>query len=196
MTAVILEEKRHRILDYETALANRLARKVLEKPTPPIWMILIPIFFVFFAAKLHEYSRGLQSFADHYLVSRRRALDAACEAVLRDCEPDIDGLLARSEAIPETARPLYLEWITLLTSHYRHLLVADGSNVAEMTRGHYRSKTNFLLFTNQLNRAESCFNNALLPSIEGDQQDIHFIAERLQRGTEELRRQEAEILFS
>lgn len=196
MTVLSLAERSRIILDYEESMARRLASMVLEKPKPPIWMILIPVFFVFYASKLQEYKKGLQSFADHYLVSRKRALEVACEAIEQKTEPAIDQLIARADTIPEAAIPLYRDWITLLIDHYRNLLATGAGNVSAMAQDHYRSKTNFLLFSRQLGKAEDAFNAALLPVVEGESEDIDFIARRLQSSLKELHQKEVESLFA
>lgn len=191
-----MEEKKRQILEYEEALAGQLARRVLEKPVPPIWMILIPVFFVFYAWKMKEYKNGLKSFADHYLVSRHRALETACEALENNAPPEVDRLMAKAESIPPEARPFYRGWISLLINHYHNLLIAKGHSVEEMIRAHYRNKSSYLLFNNRLNSAEDAFNKALLPKIEGDQEDIHFIADRMQKSLTALRREEVDTIFS
>lgn len=196
MNRLSLEEKKQHILEYEESMAHRLARRVLEKPAPPIWMILMPIFFVFHAQKIKEYAKGLKDFTEHYLVSRRRALDTAYTAIKNGAVPEIESLMKYAETIPVEARPLYRDWISLLIDHYCNLLAAPGNSVQEMTRAHYKNKSSYLIFNNQLNSKETIFNAALLPKIEGDQQDILFIAERLQRGAEDIRRKESEKTFS
>lgn len=196
MTTLSLEEKKQQILEYEESLAHTLARQVVDKPEPPIWMILIPIFFVFHASKIKDYSKGLKDFAEHYLVSRRRALDTAYEAVLHNADPAIETLMEQADAIPVEARPLYQQWITIMIDHYRNVLVAPGTSVQDRIRSHYRNKSSYLLFNNQLNTAENAFNKALLPKIDGDQQDILYIADKLQQSGVDLRRKEVENIYS
>jgi len=190
-----MEVKKRTILAYEEAMVDRLAREVLEKPVPPIWMILIPVFFVFYAWKLKEYSNGLKTFADQYLVSRRRALETACEAVENNSVPDVGQLVAKAEALPPEVLPLYRDWISMLIDHYRNLLNAQGETVEEMIRSHYRTKSNYLIVANRLSSAEKRFNSALVPKVEGDQEDVHFIADRMQRSLTALSREEVEKIF-
>lgn len=190
------DDKTRTIREYEEAMANRLARLVMEKPTPPIWMILIPVFFVFFAWKLNDYKKGLKNFATNYLVARERAMDLASEAVAQDTPPAVDRLMAQAETLPEKARPLYREWLALQSEHYRNLLLASGATVPEQVRCHYRNKASYLVVSNRLIMAENAFNNALLPEVEGDNEDVLFIAERIERYNLELHRQEVDKIFS
>ena len=42
------EEKAKMILDHEEWFAESLAIKIVEKPTLSVWMILIPIVFIYY----------------------------------------------------------------------------------------------------------------------------------------------------
>ncbi len=196
MTEDPLEKRKRQILKHEESMAHQLARRVIDKPAPSVWMILIPIFFVFHAWKIKEYATGLKDFVEHYLLSRRRALDSAYEAVEHNHEPDIEHLLKTDTAIPAGARTCYRAWLTLLVDHFRNLLTAGGNSVSELIRNHYRNKATYLLFNNQLNTAENDYNKALLPKIEGDQQDIRYVLDKMERAIADLHRQEAEEIFS
>jgi hypothetical protein len=196
MTTLSLEEKQQYIWDSEQELARQLALQVLDKPTPPIWMIFIPIFFVFYAWKLKQYTSGLKSFADHYLVSRRRALEASIEAQQRNKTVDIEALLGKADSLPDQVKPLYRQWMILLTGHYAALLTARGSNHAALVRSGYHSKSNYLLFCNRLSQAEHAFNLALLPQIEGQSEDLRAITEKMEAESRALRRQESDLIFA
>lgn len=196
MSELSIEDKRKKILEYEESIARQLARRVIDKPIPPVWMILVPVFFVFHAWKIKEYSNGLKDFAEHYLITRRRALDSAYETELSGEPPDIEQLVKDTQAISAGARPSYQHWVSLLIDHYRNLLRARGNSVPDLIRSHYLNKHNYLLFNNQLNQAENSFNTALLPKIEGDQQDIRYVLDKMEQGITELHHREVEEVFS
>ncbi len=195
MSKLSIEEKKNKIVEYEEHMARQLARLVIDKPVPPIWMILIPVFFVFYAWKMKEYSNGLKDFADHYLVSRLRALDTAYETELSGKQPDVDHLVEDTHGIPANARPLYHHWISLLIDHYRNLLRARGNCVQGLIKAHYRDKLSYMLFNNQLNKAENAFNISLLPKIEGEQQDVRYALDKMEQGITDLHRKEVEEAF-
>jgi len=195
MTRNALEIIKSQILENEAAMAAQLARKVIDKPVPPIWMILVPIFFVFHAAKIKQYSRGLKEFAKHYLLSKQRALDTACEAQLQGKSPEIDSLMEKLDAIPPRAKPLYREWMTLLVDHYCSLLTAAGNSHHERIRSHYQSRSSYALFIDQLNRVEFAYNSALLPGIEGDNSDLRDVLDKMKKGQKELRQKEIKEIF-
>ncbi|MEE4242516.1 MAG: NF038143 family protein [Desulfopila sp.] len=196
MTSLSLEEKKILILNNEETMAGQLAVRVLDKPQPPIWMILIPIFFVFFAAKMKQYSKGLKEFSKNYMISRVWALDAAHTAVANDKEIEIEKMLQQAEGIPENAMPLYRDWLNMVAEHYYTLLAAHGTNHSALVRAGYRNKSSYLLFCDRLSKAENALNQALLPDIEGELEDVNLIIEKMAKNSSELRRIEVEKIFS
>ena len=193
---ISLDEKRTLIFEYEKNRARELARRVIDKPVPPVWMILIPVFFVFYAWKIKEYSSGLKDFADHYLISRNKALDMAYEAEESGRPQEIDDQVESDHPIPARALPNYRQWIHLLVVHYRNLLTARGDSVQGLIRACYRNRSTYLVVNNQLNSAESSFNKALMPKIEGDQQDIRYIVDKMEQSIAALYREEVDSIFS
>lgn len=196
MLNIAMEDKKKLILDHEEYMARQLARRVIEKPAPSVWMIFIPIFFVFYVSKIKQYSSGLKNFAENYLITRRRALDTAFEAEQSGVLPEIDQLVAKIDSIPADVRPLYRDWMSLLVDHYRGLLAAPGNSLQDLQRARFRNKSNYLLFCNQLNKTENAFNMAILPGLEGDQQDLRYILDRIDQGITDLRRTEVEEIFT
>lgn len=191
-----VDQKRQQILDHESKLANQLALQVLEKPKPPIWMIFVPIFFVFFVQKMNQYKSGLTEFVDNYLRSRRHALEAALEAEETGKPANVAELVEKAGNIPEQAKPLFASWMKILIDHYRLLLTSQGSNHATLVRAGYQNKTNYLLFCNCLNKAENAYNMALLPEMDGDNQDLSHIIKKIDICVTNLRRQDADTIFS
>ena len=189
-------QKKQLILDHEKKMASKLAIGVLDKPKPPLWMIFVPVFFVFFAQKMTQYKSGLEDFVDNYLKPRRLALDAAMEALESGTSVDTALLLEKAGAIPEHALPLFADWMDVLTDHYRTLLEAHGGSPEALIRAGYRSKTDYLLQCNVLNRAENAFSLSLIPKIEGDSQDIQSVVAKMHAQMTELRRQEADTIYS
>ena len=190
-----LARKKQVILDHERALAGKLALGVLDKPKPPLWMIFVPIFFVFFAQKMRQYSSGMEDFVENYLKPRRLALDAALEAIGTGTPADPARQPERAGAIPEHSRALFTEWMNVLADHYQTLLEARGDTPEALIRSGYRTKTDFLLQCNVLGKAEHAFSQSLMSNIEGDRQDIQNVVEKMRAHTAELRRNEADTAF-
>lgn len=191
-----LDDKKTLILEYEKSRAHELARRVIDKPVPSVWMILIPVFFVFYGWKIREYSKGLKNFSAHYLISRERALDIAFEAEQNGRRRELDDLVDDVHPIAAEARPSYLSWMSILVEHYRRLLAARGDSVPALIRTCYRNKSTYEILNKELNAAESAFNQALLPNVEGDQQDIRYVAEKMEKSIAALYREEVGDVFS
>jgi hypothetical protein len=84
----------------------------------------------------------------------------------------------------------------LLVDHYSLLLASKGNTHAALVRGGYQSKTNYLLFCNCLNKAENAYSTALLPDMDGDSQDLRHVIEKIDMCVANLRREEADKIFS
>jgi len=57
-----MQEKYSSILENEKDLTSYVAGRVIEKPQPALWMIVIPVFFVFFFFQFKRYKDGLKNF--------------------------------------------------------------------------------------------------------------------------------------
>lgn len=189
-------DKRDRLLEYERQQARRLAGKVIDKPRPPVWMILIPVFFVFFAWKMREYKNGLRNFATHWMITRERCLDAAYDAVVAGKDPEVEKVVAAAKEIPPKVLPHYREWITILTHHYCLLLAADGGTVRELVRNRFRSKSTYLLTIKQINTIEHTYHKALLPTMPGEGEDLSATVAKIRECVTEQQREQVEEIFS
>jgi hypothetical protein len=189
-------DKQSLIMDHERKMAGDLALCVLEKPKPPLWMIFVPVFFVFFAQKMKQYSSAREDFVDNYLKPRRLALEAARSARETGTPLDVDALLEKAGNVPGNARALFVEWMRALAEHYGTLLDARGTTAQALIRSGYRTKTDYLLQCNVLNKAENAFSQSLVGNIEGDGQDIAGVVSRMNACVIDLRRREADAIFS
>jgi hypothetical protein len=188
------ETKRLLILDHETWFAQTLASRVLARPKLSVWMVLIPIIFVYYFYQFQKVMEGRKQFTDHYLKSRVRALDAAVEALETGERPDAEALASLSD-VPEEVRPLQTEFLSILVEHYTGLLRAEGGDFVSLIRSSYRNRTNYLLLLNRLTRAEGKVNEALRPRLEKTQADVENVIRTVEEGSESIRRELAETIF-
>ena len=135
-------------------------------------------------------------------LDEERALDAALKAVEGGGEPDC-GRLAQAAKLPESAMGVYVKFMEILVCHFQELLSRDGDAYQDLLAQTYESKTNFLLFCNQLNSAERELNQALTPTLENNpeaddsgQAGYGEAVSKIEEYTELLRREEAERLFA
>lgn len=190
-----MKDKKNQIVAHEESIARQLVGQVIDRPVPSVWMIFIPIFFVFYIWKIKQYAKGVKDFVENYLLSRRQALDAAFEAEQNAIPPDIDQLVKKAGGIPAAPQPLYRDWMALLVDHYCGLLSAHGNSYQDLNRAYYQDKSRYLQFCNQLNTAERAFSKTLLPAIDGDQQDLRYVLDKIDQGVADLRRKEGEEIF-
>ncbi len=185
------------ILDNETAFAYELSALVLEKPKMNVWMILIPIIIVFHMYRHKRYVDGRQAFAENYLITRKRALEAAYSACQSGERTDMQQFVATSDT-PLQTREEYYNWVELLIEHYQMLITALGQDYESLVRDTYKTKMNYLLFLNRLNQAEQRFNGTLKPHIN-TKENMHVIEQtiaKIEHHSEILRRQGSDKIFS
>ena len=196
MNTSLLQQKKETVLGYERDLGTRLACKIFDKPKPPLWMIFVPVFFLFFMQKMKEYKTGLQDFVENHLIARQRALDMAIEVMERGTQLDPSDLKSLGTRVPEHARTEYMRWMELMIEHFLQLLEAKGQSCQDLVKNSYQNKTNFLLFCHNLNTAEKAYNQALLPGLEGETEDLRTVINKIGQHLEILRREDADKFFS
>ena len=189
-----MKEKSALILEEEKKFAVTLASQVINKPQLSLWMILIPIFFVFYFNNLSKYKNGCKIFAENYIIDKKRALNEAGEVVNKGKEPDIRALAELSN-MNSKAREKQANFLAVLVEHYTILLKSEGEDFVSLIRAAYGNLTNYLLFLNRLNQAEREVNKSLKPNIEGPNEEINDIVSSMEGQSEKLRRETAESIF-
>jgi hypothetical protein len=186
--------KRDLILAEERRFAAMVSAKVIEKPRLAVWMILIPVFFVFYFWQLSRYSDGRKTFSAKFMITRQRTLDEVLRSIDHGIDTDIAAVVQVAD-IPDEIRKDYRRWVTLLADHYRDLIQAHGKSYAALVRSVYKSRTNYLLFLNRLNQVEREFDAALKPHIEHTADNVNGIIKLMEESTSAIRRQIAEEIF-
>ena len=190
-----VDQKHQIILEHEKRFADHLALKVLEKPKLSVWMILIPIIFVHYFHRIQKFNSGRSAFAENYMIVRKRALDEALEVIQTERTPDIEGL-AKLSNLPESVNGPHLKMLDLLVSHYTDLMRSDGDTMESLVRSLYKTRTNYLLFVNQLNQTERTLNSVLKPRLAGSVEGVDEIISAMEIHSEKFRRQSCRDSFS
>ena len=189
-----IENKHLLILENEMIFADTLAVRVLDKPKLSVWMILIPIIFVHYFYRIQKFTSGRRSFAENYMIGRKRALNEALAIVQTGKRADIDALVNLS-TMPLEVRELNAKLLALLVSHYADLMGSVGDNFDALIRSAYKNRTNYLLFINQLNQNEKALNTALKPHLSNHFNEINDIIHTIEIHSEKMRRNHAESVF-
>jgi hypothetical protein len=192
-----VDEKYEIIRQHDERFAFELAKQIMDKPKASVWIIFLPLLFVFHVQRLQKYKESIQGFVKHYLHTKMLALDAALkenrgeETMEEDREAE-SGVQAhdKSQAIREKQ---YRE-LDLLKEHYLRLLENPGKSYPELLRNAYGTSGEYRLFLNRLIKSEEEVNRAVLDvnQPDGEAQDV---VERMQRHSEELREMEIAKIF-
>lgn len=191
----ILENRKQLILEHETKLAKLIAREIINKPELSLWMILIPVVFVYYFYGLNKYKKGLRDFVTHFMFSRRLVLDLAVEKVASGTQPDFEEL-ARREKVPDSALEQHRKWVRVLCEFYRGLLESEGDSYAELAKARYGEKGSYLLILNSLNDAEKKFYKALRKHLKETVNDAGDVIRKMEKSLDTLRRNEVDFVFS
>jgi len=189
-----LEKKRDLVFEYEENFAFRLASKVVDRPQLSVWMILIPIVFVFYFQKLKQFTEGRKQFVEKFMEERNMALDAAVRAAEPGQKPDIRNM-AEKTGLPKDATAPFDKWMELLVEHYTDLLKARGDKFSDLVRHAYRNRSNYLIFLNRLNQSEKDLNAALARHLEKITDNVTEAVSAIEEESEMMRRESAQIIF-
>ncbi|BBO69034.1 hypothetical protein DSCA_29640 [Desulfosarcina alkanivorans] len=189
-----LTRKRDLILAVEKQFAARVSARVIDKPRLDVWMILIPVFFIFYFWQLRRYAKGRRTFAEKFLITRQRALDEALRAAESGKGPNVANVVQAAD-IPDEIRKVYRRWVALLVDHYHDLIRAHGSSYPTLVRTTYKSRSNYLLFLNRLNQVEREFDAALKPHLDTPADNASGIIKQMEESTAGIRRELAEEIF-
>ena len=190
-----LDLNRDLILAHERRFAGHVAGEVVDKPVLALWMILIPVFFVFYFYQLKRYKSGLKDFSENFLITRKRTLDAVWEAATSETSADLERVVELSD-IPSEAQAQYRVWVELLADHYLLLIKASGSNYGELVKAAFKKKSYYLKRLENLNQVEADLNTAIAPLLPGDEESINQVVEAMGKSVREIRRSEAAQIFS
>lgn len=190
-----IEAKKDLILDYEQRFANELGLAIISKPKMRVWMVLIPMYFVFHIYRHKKYMAGRQVFAANFMVSRRGIADETMEALRQNRPVNLDALSAKAKLPSKEAQRNYREWLTVLMAHYRDLLTAQAGDFDALVKLAYRNRSNYLLTLDQLSEAEKKFNTTLRPHIKNETENIDDFIAGIEHHSTRLWRAHAQTVF-
>jgi hypothetical protein len=188
-------EKMNLILKEEERFASALALEVVENPKLRMWMVLIPLSFLYFTYRNKRVAKSRKAFVNSYLFSRKRALEESLDQLKHGRTPEMDKILNES-SLPEGAKGAFRELFSLLMEHYSNLLRSDGSDAATLVRAAYENRTHYLLFLARLNQAEKSLHRALKEHLGTAAETVEDVAKKMETAAERLRTEAAERLFA
>ena len=190
-----LSAKKDLILDYEQRFADELGLAVFPKPKVSVWMVLIPMYFVFHIYRHKKYVEGRRVFAANFMISRRGVADETMEALRQNRPVNLDALSAKAKLPSKEARHAYHEWLTVLMTHYRNLLTVQADDFVALVKLAYHNRSNYLLTLDQLSETEKKLNVAMRPHIKKEIDDIDDVIAGIERCITRIRRAHAQTVF-
>jgi hypothetical protein len=190
-----LETKKSAIIEHERKSAHLLAEEVICKPELSVWMILIPVVFIYYFWRLQKFSQSRREFVDQWMRQRSACIDEACRIAAGRKATPVRQMIPENQ-LPAAAVKPYTRWVECLTQHFTDLMKSEGDSLPELVKKSYRNRGNYLLFLNQLNEHEKALNEALLPGLKKETPGAEEVARQIEKGCRRLRRQEAEFFFN
>jgi hypothetical protein len=170
-----LDRKKDLILERERFFANAVGSAVFEKPSVSLWMILVPILLMHFIYRMQKYKNGRLKFDEEFMVTRRRAMDVAFDAVETGTRPNIDAVVRDFNLRAALEKP-YAAWMRILVEYYMDLLRSNGDSFDALVRSAFRNRGDFLVTLNRLNTVEKDFYEVLKPQIASTEGAADIIA--------------------
>lgn len=189
-----IETNRELILGHERKLANLIAREVIDKPQLSLWMIVIPIVFVYYFYGLNRYKSERREFVKHFLYSKELILDQAVDFLENGKKPDFEEL-ARMEHVPENALEAHKNWTKALFDHYLAMLESKGDSYTDLVKARYKNKGSYLLIVNQITSTEKQLYKALRKNLEKTDNSSRDVISKMAKSLEHLRRDEVNYMF-
>jgi hypothetical protein len=198
MATTPVQTKYDLIRQQEELLAYALAKAVIEKPKASLWIIFLPIFFVFHAQRMQKYKKSVHAFARQFLHTKLLALDAARDEAATGRPPEgYPGDAAPPGKENEgnaRIRRNQLREIALLREHYLLLLQSEGETYPELLRGAYGTGGKYRFFLNRLFAAEAAVNAAVLDAHHSTPESREVVT-RMVAVTERLREKTMAEIF-
>jgi hypothetical protein len=194
-----LEARQAMIWQQERILAYDLAKVLIHKPGVTVWMIMLPLLFLFFMQDLKNYKAAMQKFTEGFLKNKQIALDLALNGVREgaalDSAPAQSAAGFRSDPADQNEiHEKQRQEIACLMDHYRRLLTAKGKTYEELIKNAYPSASAYRLFLDTLFDLENAVMQTALRSNPTDG-DAHELGQLMQNATRQLRRREFERIF-
>jgi hypothetical protein len=187
------------IWNHENQFAYKVAKQVLQKPPISVWLVLMPILFLFYAHKIQQYKAGIHNFSKGLMRTKILALDSALEEintgrndnkvknnfVSPEPETSIEAMRVRNQQLAE---------FELLKLHYGKLLRQQGTSYRALVRQAYQASGDYRLFLNQLMQIEKEVMEAVLQAYHPKEED-RTVTQKMQEAMQALREEDLEEIF-
>lgn len=188
------------ILSQEQQFAKKVAVKTVDKPEFSLWIILIPIFFVYYIYRSQRWKSVLELCSKEFVFTKKTALDAALD-MTQNGASKTEAIAAcpsdQGEGKKEEAKEInkkQMQEIEFLIDHYVKLLKAEGDSYQSLLENAYQRRNNYAQFLNLLQQAEKEVNLAAKRAFSQTEGFSEMIS-RMETATEALRTEEKKAVF-
>jgi hypothetical protein len=187
------------IWNQENQFAYKVAKQVLQKPKISVWLVLIPILFLYYAHKIQQYKAAVHDFSKGVMRSKILALDSAKEEIdsgkknthFQDAFLSED--LGNAPSVTRV-RDKQIAEVALLKTHYGKLLRQQGSTYQSLIRKAYRTGADYRVFLDRLTEAEKAVHDAVLRAYHPNEESKN-VTKKMQKAAGYLRQEELKIFF-
>jgi hypothetical protein len=187
------------IWNHENQFAYKVAKQVLQKPHISVWVVLMPILFLFYAHKIQQYKAGIHNFSKGLMRTKILALDSALEEINTGSkEKEVRNNFVSAE--PETSIEVMqvhnrqLAEFELLKVHFSKLLYQKGTSYQALVRQAYQTSDAYRLFLNQLAQIEKEVMEAVLQAYHPKEED-RAVTLKMQEAMQVLREEDLTAFF-
>ncbi len=193
-----LEQKYELLYAHEEAFSYRLAQEVVKKPEASVWMILLPVLFVHHFHRVNQYKEGVRSFAEHFLSSKKKALDKAYDQALagRSMDYGMDAYFP-DHVLSDQDKDLaerQVQAIKVMEEHYLVLMQVPGQSLEELVQNAYQRPEQYRKFINNLEEAEQELNTFLLQNVHTSEESS-LVVRQVEQQCAKLREEEIKLFF-
>lgn len=187
------------IWNQENQFAYAVAKQVLEKPKISVWLILMPILFLYYAHKIQQYKAGVHGFGKGLARSKILALDSALEEVKTGKKDEsynetfVSKELGNSPNVMRV-RDMQVAEVELLKAHYQKLLRERGASYQAVIKKAYKTGGEYRFFLNKLAKAEEDVHDAVLRAYHPTEQ-AQSVTRKMQKIIHALREEEVRKIF-
>ncbi len=187
------------IWNQENQFAYKVAKQIMEKPKISVWLVLIPLLFLYYAHKIQQYKAGIHGFSKGLVRTKILALDSAQEELNTGKKDEEYKEAFVSKNLKNTpnvmrVRDKQIEEVEVLKAHYAKLLCEQGSSYQALIKRAYKSSGEYRLFLNKLAKAEEDVYDAALRAYHPNDK-ARAVTKKMRNATFALREQEIKSFF-
>jgi hypothetical protein len=201
-----LEARHAMILHQERVLSYELAKVMIKKPRVSVWMVMLPLLFLFFIQDVRKYKAGIRDFADGFFKNKKIALDLTLKAMLEDVplKEALTAFASNVEPVLSDQMELHekqMKEIAYLMMHYQRLLTARGDTYEALIKNTFGSAAAYQRFLDGLADLErevirSALTFARSDGVAKEVETPQELAKLMQNAMRQIRRRECERIFS